>query len=180
MAEEMTEVEIEAQRAAQVEAAMKEAGVATEERVQVDYFGLDESFRVVLPDGMSWIDHVRLNEGARRKYMNAMNREVRLQKATGDAILKVQSGEERIILLEAAITGWNLMRKGSPVPFNKRNLQEFLEVADPKIIDVIERDVRSKNPWLLADVTIEDIDRQIAELEEMREKKISEEEGKAT
>lgn len=167
-------------------AAMQEAGVAIFEPSQEDYFGFEEQHSVTLPDGRSYILHQTLNEGSRRKYMNQQNREVKLQKVTGDAILKMATGEERLALLTSAIVGWNLVRKNlktgdiEPVPFNNRNLTEFLEKANPRVVDLIDADVRKHNPWLTADVTIEDIDKQIAELEEMKENKIKEQEGKAS
>ncbi len=170
-------------RQARKEQSMKDAGLSVEEHVQVDYFGFDESFRVDLPDGYSWIEHKVLNEGARRKYMNRVNREVRLQKS-GDAFMKMATGDERHALLEEAIVGWNLVRadkKGGetkPLTFNPTSRKAFLESAPPGIVDLIEKDIRDKNPWLVGDVTIEDIDDQIKELEELREKKVQEEEGK--
>lgn len=163
--------------------AMRDAGVATETMVQVDYFGFDETFRVDLPDGQSWIEHQVLNEGARRKYMNETNREVRLQK-TGDAFMKMATGDERHALLESSIVGWNLVRSDKkdgeikPLVFNPTNLRNFLTAAPPTIVDLIEKDIRDRNPWLVGDVTIEDIDQQIEELNELRDKKVAEAEGK--
>ncbi len=146
--------------------------------VQADYFGFEETNTVMLPDDVSWVQHQTLNEGSRRKYLNSVNREVRLAKATGDAILNMQTGEERHALLKSAITGWNLMRDGNPVPFNGGQVDQFLSKANPKIIDKIEKDVRKHNPWLMQEVSLEDIDQQIKELEELRAQKQAEEEGK--
>jgi len=162
--------------------AMKAAGVSTEQHVQVDYFGFEETHRVLLADGISYIEHKTLNEGARRKYMNRVNREVRLQKS-GDAFMKMATGDERHALLEEAIVGWNLVRADKsrniqPLTYNVTNRNAFLESAPPAVIDRVEKDVRDKNPWLVGDVTIEDIDEQIAELTELREKKVLEDEGK--
>lgn len=177
----MDEVEInDEERMAAVEAKMRAAGVATEVSPQADYFGFSETHRVMLPDGVSFVTHQTLNEGARRKYLNDVNREVKLQKTTGDAIMKIQSGSERFSLLKAAIVGWNLQRGGQDVPFNPRNLEEFLTAANPRIVDLIEKDVRKANPWLMAEMTVEDIDKQIEELQEMRAVKLEEEEGKGS
>jgi hypothetical protein len=41
----------------------------------------------------------------------------------------------------------------------------------------IEKDVRKHNPWLLQEMSVEDIDKEIASLEEMREVKLKEEAG---
>ena len=120
-----TEEETEARKAKATDA-MAAAGVSVEEHVQVDYFGFEETFRIMLPDDVSFIEHKKLNEGARRKYMNKVNREVRLQKS-GDAFMKMASGDERHVLLEEAITGWNLGRVDArtnevkPISFSTTN-----------------------------------------------------------
>lgn len=165
-------------RAAAIEANMIAEGLPTREPIAVDYFGFDETHRVMLPDGVSWIDHKVLTEGARRKYLNKVNRDVRIQKASGDAIMRIATGDEKAALLSSAICGWNLSRGGQPVPFNDRNLSEFLDKASPKIIDLIHKDIAVHNNWLNADVTIEDIDKEIAELQELRQRKLDEEQGK--
>lgn len=181
---EDTQVQEEIERNQRTLDAMEAAGVSTMEFTQDDYFGFDESHQVYLPDGKSYITHQTLNEGARRKYMNSQNREVKLQKVTGDAILKMATGEERLALLKSAITGWNLVRKNAKtgqveaVPFTDSNLNSFLDKANPKVVDLIDADVRKHNPWLTADVTVEEIDKQIEELNKLREEKVAEDEAK--
>lgn len=177
--------EAEAARQAQVVAAMKEAGVETTEPTVEDYFGFSQDFKVLLPDGQSYIIHSTLNEGARRKFLNNQNRDITVEKVTGNAKIKVMQGEERFALLSAAITGWNLHTTNKvgelvPVAFTDQKLREFLEKAPPHIIDIIEKDVRKKNPWLLGPVTSDDIREQIKELEEMLAAKIEEEAGKGS
>ncbi len=175
--EERAAAEAAQARGEQVEAAMRAAGQADSTPVQDDYFAFDQTERVMLPDGVSYIDIKILNEGARRKYLNSVNREVKLQKATGDAVMKLASGDERKAILESSICGWNLTRAGAPVPFTAGEVTNFLSRANPKLIDIIEKKVRELNPWLAGDITIEDIDQQIAELTELRAQKVAEEEG---
>ncbi len=175
---ELTQAEQD-ERAAAMEANMEASGIATYEQVAADYFGFEETDRVFLPDHVSYVEHKVLNEGQRRKYLNAVNRDVRIQKATGDALMRMSPGDERMQLLKTAIVGWNLKRGGQDVPFNDRNLTEFLEKANPRIMDLIEKEIRKANPWLLAELSIEDIDREIQGLTELRERKVEEEEGKA-
>jgi hypothetical protein len=180
-----TEIDQEAEEAARQQRtleAMKAGGASIEEHTQVDYFGFEENHQVMLPDGVSFVIHQTLNEGARRQYMNRVNREVRLQKG-GDAFMKMASGDERHELLKQAIVGWNLSTRNKngeliPVSFTKAKLDEFLQSARPSIVDIIEKDVRAVNTWLTAEITIEDIDEQIAELTELRATKVEEAEGK--
>lgn len=176
-AETLINDEVDQARVEQIETAMRAAGETTETHVQDDYFAFDSARRCFLPDGQSWVDHQVMNEGKRRKYLNAINRDLRIQKATQDALVSVRPGDERRALLDEAIVGWNLMRNGNPVPFNKGTLSEFLEKASPRIIDLIEKDIRLANPWLLNELTLEDIDREMEQLGELRAKKVEEAEG---
>jgi hypothetical protein len=183
MSDTLTEQE-EAERIARTEQAMRDAGVAAEETLQVDYFGFEDTENVYLPDGKSYVTIQALNEGGRRRYLNKVNREVKIAKQTGDAIMQLANGDERRILLLEAIVGWNLVRatKGGgdpqPLSFDQTKLNDFLTTVNPKVIDVIDKAVRAQNPWLMADVTLEDLLTQRAELDEQIEKKRAEEEGK--
>lgn len=146
---------------------------------QADYFGVDERHRLMLPDEVSWVEHKTMTEGDRRQYLKKTNKNVKLDKK-GDATIQVAPGEERHALLEAALVGWNLQREGMDVPFNGSTLRQFMDKADPKIVDMIEKDIRKNNSWLMNEVTVESIDEEIASLEETREELLKEEAGKAT
>lgn len=145
--------------------------------VQEDYFGVADTHRTILPDNVSFIEWKVMNEGERRRYLNATNREVKLQKG-GDTVIGMRPGDDRWHLLTTAIVGWNLKRAGQDVTFSRQQLEEWLNVAPPRIVDLVEKDIRRGNPWLLAEMTVEDIDKEIASLQEMRETKIKELEGK--
>ncbi len=176
----------EQDRLAIAQQALEASGQSGTQGLYNDYFGFDETHKVKLPDGVSWIEHKALNEGGRRRYLDQQNRDVTLEKVTGNVRLRMLTGSERRALLQQAIVGWNLKKRDtrtgelSDVPFQDTKLNEFLDKADPKVIDLIEKDVRRVNPWLGADVTIEDIDKQIDELKELRAQKVKEAEGNAS
>lgn len=174
------EVEEETARIESTEAAMRTAGVATHEPQQQSYFGFERIEKFTLPDGVSYIEFHVLNEGKRKMYLDAVQKDVRLQKTTGDAFLKLQSGTEKHVLLEAAICGWNLIDETGEVRFSPRAVKRFLDETDPRLIDLIEKEVRKANPWLLADMSADDIRKQIDDLEEMLEVKEAEEAGKGS
>jgi hypothetical protein len=146
-----------------------------QEAVQEDYFGFDATHTVMLPDGKSWVQFKEFTEGQRRKYLNAVNRDVVIQRKTGDARMRMAPGDERFELLLTAISGWNLQRGGQPVNFGDRTVKEFLEKANPRVVDQIEKEVRKANPWLMQEMTSEDIKKEIENLEEMLEAKEKEE-----
>jgi hypothetical protein len=161
-----------------MEANMIAKGEPTTEPVEVDYFAFAEEHRVMLPDGVQWVDHKELNEGDRRQYMKATNRDVKLQRATGDAYLRMAAGEDRAALLKAAIVGWNIKRNGKALLFSKTAVDDVLNAFPPKIIDLIHRDILKHNTWLMAEATVEDIDREIEALQEQRIQLIETQAGK--
>lgn len=161
-----------------IEASMQAKGESTTEPVAVDYFDFEEEFKVLLPDGIQYFTHKVLNEGARRKYERQSQRDVKLQRATNDVLFRAAPGEARAALLETCITGWYLVRNRKSFPYSKTNVATVLEVFPPKIIDIIHKDIMQKNPWLLADMTVEDIDRELETLQEQRAIKVAEEAGK--
>lgn len=168
----------DAQAVKVAEDALVAAGKPTHDPVQHDYFAFDESGRIPLPDKVSYIEHQVMNEGAKRKYLNNTNRKVNVSRVTGDASISAAPGDERAALLSSTISGWNLKSQGQDVPFSKDNLARFLDQADPKVVDLIEKEIRLANPWLLQELTIEDIDTEIESLQQMRAKKLEEEAGK--
>lgn len=169
----------EEERIAAAEHAMIQAGVPTSEPVLVDYFGFEQVERVYL-DSVQWVEHRVLNEGQRRKYLNQINRGVRIQKTSGDAMMSLAPGDESHYLLDIALTNWNLTRQGVTVAFNDKSKKEFLEKAPPVIINKILKEVRKHNPWLLQEMSSEDIKKEISDLEEMLKVKLEEEEGKGS
>lgn len=145
---------------------------------QQDYFGFASTDRCMFPDGVSYVELRVLNEGDRRRYTNESNREIRLAKGSGDAALRMRPGDDKHSLLKISIVGWNLSRAGQPVPFTPQMLDQFLTSANPAIIDRIEKRIRQINPWLLSDMTVEQIDEEIQNLQDMREVRLKEDEGK--
>lgn len=165
--------------AKQVSEAMAAAGESPTESVPVDYFIPGKEITTMLPDGIQWVTTKQMTEGDRKSYLAKVNRDMKIEKASGDAILKVAAGEDRTALLKVAITGWSIVRNSRPLEFDRRNLDEFLELMPPHILDKIEKDVRKNNLWLLDDMSIEDIDEEIDRLEDLKKDIKAREQGKS-
>lgn len=169
-------------------AAMQAAGVPTEEQVFVDYFGFYAEDLHYLPgsNGKVWVKLAKLNAGKKKAFQKETSKDLRVQRTTGDAIMKMDPGAEQAALLTAAIVGWNLQRRNpknpdqiEPAPFDASNLKRFLDGADPEVLNDIEKKVRKMNPWLMDEMSVEDIDKEIANLQELREVAVRREEGNA-
>lgn len=170
--------ELDDDRTKAMQANMEAKGESTTEPIPVDYFGFDVEHKVMLPDGVQWVMHKEMNEGDRRNYLKLVNRDVKVQRATGDAFLKMAQGEDRVQLLKTAITDWYLIQKGKPFAFSKTNVDTVLTTFPPKVIDLVHRDIIKHNDWLMGETTIEDLDREINALQEQREQLIAETAGK--
>lgn len=135
---------------------------------QTDYFGFEEYKTITLDDGVTWIKLKAMNEGDKARFQKLTQRDMILEKQSGNARFKIDPSEERHELLKASIVDWNLMRRGQPVRPDHVGLSDFLKLANPKVVERIELEIRKLNPWLMQDMTVEEIDRQIAELYELR------------
>lgn len=177
-----TLVEIDEEREARIDKEMEAGGIAPIQPVQADYFGVDHEEKVYFPDKVTYVTVQELDEGARRKYLNVTNKDIRLHRQSGDAFLKMATGDERFHLMKSAIIDWNLVEKDKngnvhSVSFSQSALDRFLDKGPPKVIDAIELKIRSMNPWLMADLSVEDIDQQIDELQQMKKTKLEDAEG---
>lgn len=150
-------------------------------RAQLDYFGFAAEETFYFPDGVTWIKFKVMNEGAKSKFQRETQRDLVIERGSGNARTKMDPAAQRHALIEASITDWNLVRGGRPFPFSKgRPLADFLELSDPKLIEDLEKAIRKANPWLLDEMSVEDIDREIDNLKEMREVAEKREQGEAS
>lgn len=168
-------------------AAAQAAGVTLEENLYVDYWGFDDTRNHFLPDGKQYFVIQRMNEGQKSKYQREIRSDITVVRSTGDAKLKADPATERHALLMACVKGWNLKRRNpstgkiEDVPFRDKgtndSLEKWLSVADPKLVEDLEKACRKLNPWLLQEMSVEDIDREIANLHEMRDEAAKREAG---
>ena len=149
------------------------------DRQLVDYWGFEERKRFFLPDNIQYIEYKIMTEGDKARYQRATNRDLTISRNTGDAKLKADPAADRQELLKVTVTGWKMYRKGpegfAEVPFSigtpgkqdNSMFGQWLNGANPRIVEDLEREIRKANPWLLGDMSPEDIRREIANLEEM-------------
>jgi hypothetical protein len=140
---------------------------------QEDYFGFSETHRFYFPDKVTFIEFKSMNEGDKAKFQKMTQKDLVLERQSGNARMKVDPATERHELIRTCVVDWNLTRGGAPVKFSDVQLRDFLKLANPKLVEDLEKEIRKHNPWLLQDMTVEDIDREIENLREMR--KVAEE-----
>lgn len=159
-----------------------------EETIYEDYFGFESHHEFVLPDGKQKIFFTAMNEGAKTRYQQKINKDIHLNRANQDVRVKTDPAGERHELILASVNGWSLMKRDPrsgqfvPVTFSGERkgseLDKWLQVANPKIIEDLELAIRKANPWLTDDMTVEQVDEEIKRLEELR-KELVERDAKA-
>jgi hypothetical protein len=142
----------------------------------VDYFGFDEYGEYTLPDGKQKIIFKKLNEGERQKYEAATQNDVKFNRRTDDAAIRIDAGTARTALIEVSVTGWNLVRKlngkWQRVTFSKgtagSELSKWLRETNPKIVNELHKEISKANPFLQEEMTVEMVDEEVKRLLEIR------------
>ena len=145
----------------------------------VDYFSFGGTQRFMLPDGIQWIEFKIMNEGQRAKYQRMTKRDLVMGK-TGDTRVGFDLADDRHALILCAVTNWSMKRGSNTAVFSERSLRDFLEMANPSIIDDLESAIRKANKWLNNDLSVQDIDDQIRDLQEQRAEALRREAGESS
>lgn len=152
-----------------------------------DYFGFGDQQIFTLPDGKQTITFKVMNEGERSAFQKKTSRDIKFNRATSDAAIRADPAEERRELIMTSVTGWTLKRRGpsgwTDAPFSGgkpgSELDQWLKVANPKVIDDLEMAIRKANPWMQADMTTEEIDKEIDRLTDLRAQVAERERGES-
>jgi hypothetical protein len=149
---------------------------------QVDYFGVDERHRFDLPDGKSWIEFKVLNEGEKSEWEKSTQGDVVFERNSGNARMRPNSADARHKLITLAVTDWNLKRRDKQTGRMEQvsiahGLRDWLRYTNPKLVVDLEAAIRKQNPFLIVDLTIEEIDKQIEELQEQRKLLVERQQG---
>ena len=150
------------------------AGETIEERQFVDYFAEPETQRWYLPDGKQYFDYQELREGGKAAYERATNRDIRVQRSTGDARLSVDPATARQKLIQLSVTDCLLYRDGQRIEFNRERPGKFWEnlfdLFPAKVIDQLHSEITKANAWLAADDDVEALKEERDRLDERIER----------
>ncbi|AKJ71707.1 putative tail assembly protein [Tsukamurella phage TIN2] len=155
------------------------AGERIEDRQFVDYFATPQPTRYYLPDGVQYFDYVELREGGKALYEKATNKDIRVQRSTGDARLSVDPAVQRQTLVKLSVVDANLLESdghgGSrKIPFNKERPGKFWEnlftFFPAKIIEDLNQEIIKANSWLAADDDVEALKEERDRLDERIER----------
>lgn len=144
-----------------------------------DYWGTDERHRFYLPDGVQYFEFKIMNEGDKAKFQKMTNQDMTIGRDQ-TAKIRMDPAAERHQLILSSVIDWNFYKNGEKLQFFKRDLERWLEVAPPQIVEDLEFEIRRKNPWLQSDMTLEEIDKEMDRLMELRKQVKEREEGETS
>src|SRR3954468_7258484 len=110
----------------------------------IDYWtGPPQELIWYFPDGVQFIKYLPMNHGMRAQYSAQTNKELTLDRKSGNAKIKTDMSGDTDVLIQISVTGWYVTRGGVPQPFSKSGpgspLFQFLKQADPTIVDSLEK-----------------------------------------
>lgn len=169
---------------------MIDSGHRVEDTVEIDYFGFSSDERWYFPgqaklpeDQKQYLTVQKMNEGAKAKYQKSTNRDIRIQRTTGDARMSVDAVEERHQLIRISVTGAHVKRRlpDGTLRFDdkkvERLISEWLEGGNPDHVQDLEKFIRELNPWMRTDMSTEEIDNEIERLQDLKREKADLEAG---
>lgn len=119
---------------------------------QRSYFSQETVNRYVLDDGVSFIEHKKLDEGLFQAYQDITSK-VKLDRTGEFTEVDMKLGEQRRFLIENLCTGWNLVdNDGKPVKFSAAKVLGL----PPHIVRGLANDIYEKNEILAGDLEDED------------------------
>jgi hypothetical protein len=150
---------------------------AQDEQVYEDYWGVQETFQFVLPDGKQYFTVKPMDEGMKTRFQKLTNKGIRMNQRSQEAHLDIDPADERHTLILESVVDWRIMQKDAdgswtelPCPTDdgrrKKSIRDnFLEKFNPKIIQELEFFIRTKNPWMQADMDLEELYKQRDEID---------------
>lgn len=156
------------------------AGEKIEDQQIVNYFGTPEPIRFYLPDGKQFFEFTPLTEAGKAKYERATNKDIRVQRSSGDAKMTVDQAAERHALIMLSVTDAEIygptkpLNKIGKMPFTQSKSAEIendfwsaiFKAFPPKIIQDLYRKIRDANEWMNSEEDLEALKAQHKELGE--------------
>lgn len=154
--------------------------VTTDEASYEDYWGVQETFVFELPDGKQFFEIKPMDEGAKTRFQKLTNKGIRMNQRSQEAHLDIDPSDERHTLIQESLVNWRIMQRSAdgtwselPCPENeslrKRVIRENFagEHArfNPKIVQELEFFIRTKNPWMQAEMDLEELYKQRDEID---------------
>lgn len=170
---------------------MADSGHRVEDVQEIDYFGFSSEERWYFPkqdrlpeEHKQYLVIKRMSEGDKARFQKTTNRDIRIQRTTGDARMSVDAVAERHELIRISVVGAHVKLRGpdGQLRFDDKKpdviISRLLDGGDPDVVQQLEKAIRDLNPWMRTEMSDEEIDKEIERLQEIKREKAEEEAGK--
>lgn len=170
---------------------MVASGHTLEDKVEYDFFGFDSEERWYFPgqdkvaeEDKQYFVVSKMNEGKKADYQSKTTQDVRIQRTTGDARFRMDASAERHTLIQLSVVGARVKlrsKASGQLEFHngdhKQLLKKWLENGNPDHVQKLEQFIRDLNPWMRNEMSVEEIDKEIERLEELKKERAEAEAG---
>lgn len=170
---------------------MAASGHAVEDKVEYDFFGFASEERWYFPgqdklpaDERQYFIVSKMNEGKKAEYQSKTTNDVRIQRTTGDARFRMDPSTERHTLINLSVTGARVKVRGKNTGElewhsgdHRQLLKKWLDNGNPDHVQKLEKFIRELNPWMASEMEVEEIDKEIERLEELKKERREAEAG---
>lgn len=144
-----------------------------EQQAVVDFFGgVEDTAKFYFPgQDTQYIEFQIMNEGMRKRYQRKTSRDIKVDRRSNQAQIGIDPAGDRESLLEETVLDWYIIDvkgTGRPVPFSKPTFRNWLNKANPVLIDKLELAIRTANPWMQDEMEPEAIQEEIDRLEKLK------------
>lgn len=144
-----------------------------------DYWGTESFETWYLPDGVQYFKFKIMNEGEKVKFEKLTNNDLIVNRDQS-ARVKVDPSEARHAIIKTSVVDWHLYAGGQEAAYSKQLLEKWLTVADPKLVEDLEFAIRMANPWMQSEMSVEEIDKEIDRLHDVRKQLVDRQAGEAS
>lgn len=153
------------------------SGIDVLEQEQVEeyenYWGVEETYKFFLPDNKQYFEVKPMDEGAKTRFQKMTNKGIRMNQRSQEATIDVDPSDERHTLITQSVVSWRIMQKDKdgrwselPCPDDdgrrRRILSDtILDKFNPKAIQDLEFFIRTKNPWMQADMDLDQMNEEM-------------------
>ena len=165
-----------------IEGVVTESDVSDEPKYE-SFWGVQRTERHYLPDGKQYFDYKIMNEAMKADFQKRTNQDLIVGRDQ-TARVKTDPSHERHTLIKLSVVDWYMYapdNKGNMglVAFSPQLLEKWLQVADPKHVEELEFAIRMSNPWMQDNMSVEEIDKEIDRLHEVRRQVVDRAAGEA-
>ena len=140
------------------------------------FFSTAERKDHYLPDDKQFFTLKVMNERDREKFEHATKSSTVINSKTQDMKIELDQSAQRHAIITSGVVDWHLVRRdpngrAGLIPFSESELRKWIKDANPTIVDDLAEAISKLNPWIRGERSVEDMEKEIEDLQDRIEEK---------